>query len=95
MNLLGAKSLDLSFQVNNFKTMCSEWEKYKRRLNFLSIQHVKKYVEHHLTVELKSLNLGSTNLPDDVFEPGETKPKPPLKAGRKRNAPNEVCRDDE
>lgn len=75
--------------------MCSEWEKYKRRLNFLSIQHVKKYVEHHLTVELKSLNLGSTNLPDDVFEPGETKPKPPLKAGRKRNAPNEVCRDDE
>lgn len=44
LDLLGAKSLDLTFQVNNFKAMCSEWEKYKRRLNFLSIQHVKKYV---------------------------------------------------
>ncbi|RYP43769.1 hypothetical protein DL768_009694 [Monosporascus sp. mg162] len=69
----GAKSLDLSFQVNTFKTMCSEWEKYKAELNFLSIQHVK-----------------NTNLPDDVFEPGETKPKPPLKKlDRKRNAPTE------
>ncbi|KAI0481049.1 Poly(A) polymerase [Xylariaceae sp. FL0804] len=37
----GAKSLDLSFQVNNFKLMCYDWDKYKPELNYLSIQHVK------------------------------------------------------
>lgn len=40
--LLGAKTLDLSYQVNAFKQMCSEWDKYSSELNFLSIQHVKK-----------------------------------------------------
>ncbi|CAJ2506836.1 Uu.00g080220.m01.CDS01 [Anthostomella pinea] len=78
----GSKSLDLSFQVNNFKQMCTEWERFDKKLNFLSIQHVK-----------------NINLPDDVFEPGETKPSRPLRkaapngsmAGgqRKRNAPTE------
>ncbi|KAF3060021.1 Poly(A) polymerase pla1 [Daldinia childiae] len=56
----GAKSLDLSFQVNTFKDLCSQWEKYEPSLNYLSIQHVK-----------------NTNLPDDVFEPGEVKPARP------------------
>ncbi|KAM0819247.1 putative Poly(A) polymerase central domain-containing protein [Seiridium cardinale] len=37
----GAKSLDLSFQVNEFKDLCFNWDKYKSELNFLSIQHVK------------------------------------------------------
>ncbi|KAI1184444.1 Poly(A) polymerase central domain-containing protein [Nemania serpens] len=37
----GAKTLDLSYQVNAFKQMCSEWDKYSSELNFLSIQHVK------------------------------------------------------
>ncbi|KXJ97723.1 Poly(A) polymerase central domain-domain-containing protein [Microdochium bolleyi] len=59
----GAKSLDLSWQVNNFKHLCCEWEKYKKTPGlFLSIQHVK-----------------NTNLPNDVFEAGETKPTRPLK----------------
>ncbi|KAI2612479.1 Poly(A) polymerase [Hypoxylon fragiforme] len=58
----GAKSLDLSYQVNMFKAMCSQWEKYDANLNYLSIQHVK-----------------NTNLPDDVFEPGEVKPMRPLR----------------
>lgn len=59
----GAKSLDLSWQVNNFKHMCCEWDKYKKTPGlFLSIQHVK-----------------NTNLPSDVFEAGETKPTRPLK----------------
>ncbi|KAI8966233.1 Poly(A) polymerase [Daldinia sp. FL1419] len=56
----GAKSLDLSYQVNTFKDMCSQWEKHEPSLNYLSIQHVK-----------------NTNLPDDVFEPGEVKPTRP------------------
>ncbi|OTA95121.1 hypothetical protein M434DRAFT_69908 [Hypoxylon sp. CO27-5] len=72
----GAKSLDLSYQVNTFKNMCAQWEKYQSNLNFLSIQTVK-----------------NTNLPDDVFEPGEVKPTRPLKraAAMKRNASSEVC----
>ncbi|KAI2626707.1 Poly(A) polymerase [Hypoxylon sp. NC1633] len=37
----GAKSLDLSYQVNAFKAMCSQWDKYDAGLNYLSIQHVK------------------------------------------------------
>ncbi|KAI1489195.1 Poly(A) polymerase pla1 [Biscogniauxia mediterranea] len=66
----GAKTLDLSYQVNTFKTMCSEWDKYEADLNFLSIQHVK-----------------NTNLPDDVFEPGETKPTRPLRKAAMNGAP--------
>ncbi|KAI1412924.1 Poly(A) polymerase [Hypoxylon sp. FL1857] len=71
----GAKSLDLSFQVNAFKKTCAQWEKYQPNLNYLSIQTVK-----------------NTNLPDDVFEPGEVKPTRPLKraaAAMKRNASSE------
>ncbi|KAI5863241.1 Poly(A) polymerase [Durotheca rogersii] len=56
----GAKSLDLTSQVNAFKARCSEWDKFDSNLNYLSIQHVK-----------------NTNLPDDVFEPGEVKPTRP------------------
>ncbi|KAI1374682.1 Poly(A) polymerase [Hypoxylon crocopeplum] len=80
----GARSLDLSYQVNAFKAMCSQWEKYEASLNYLSIQHVK-----------------NTNLPDDVFEPGEVKPTRPLRkvaangtpapvGQKKRNASSEV-----
>ncbi|KAH9898839.1 Poly(A) polymerase [Xylariomycetidae sp. FL2044] len=80
----GAKSLDLSNQVNMFKGMCMEWDKFEKQLKdvcFLGVQNVK-----------------NTNLPDDVFEPGEVKPKRPLRkivangnpAGqRKRTAPSE------
>ncbi|KAK8034776.1 Poly(A) polymerase pla1 [Apiospora rasikravindrae] len=83
-NLTGAKSLDLSYQVNEFKDTCFGWDKYKdkplSKLSSLSVQHVK-----------------SINLPDDVFEPGEVKPtRQPKKPGalangaqRKRPAPND------
>ncbi|ORY69909.1 Poly(A) polymerase pla1 [Pseudomassariella vexata] len=37
----GAKSLDLSFQVNEYKDLCHAWDKYDSKLNFLSVQHVK------------------------------------------------------
>ncbi len=51
-------------------------------------------------------NIYSTNLPDDVFEPGEVKPMRPLRkvaangnttaalGPKKRNASSEVCRDE-
>ncbi|OHF00585.1 hypothetical protein CORC01_04124 [Colletotrichum orchidophilum] len=58
----GAKSLDLSYQVENFKSLCTTWEKYDSNLNSLNVQHVRSF-----------------NLPDDVFEPNETKPQKPQK----------------
>ena len=67
----GAKSLDLSREVNDWKAMCLSNELYQEGLMFLSIQHIK-----------------NTTLPDDVFEPGETKPRP-IKKGLKRVAPEE------
>ncbi|KAK4044728.1 Poly(A) polymerase central domain-containing protein [Parachaetomium inaequale] len=67
----GAKSLDLSREVNDWKAMCTSNELYEEGLMFLSIQHVK-----------------NTTLPDDVFEPGETKPRP-VKKGLKRVASEE------
>jgi len=59
----GAKSLDLSREVNDWKAMCTNNELYKEGSMFLSIQHVK-----------------NTALPDDVFEPGETRPRPAKKS---------------
>lgn len=38
----GAKSLDLTFQVNEFKDLVTGWDKYDKNLNCLSIQHVRK-----------------------------------------------------
>ncbi|ERS99884.1 hypothetical protein HMPREF1624_03251 [Sporothrix schenckii ATCC 58251] len=71
----GAKALDLSFQVEEFKELCFAWDKYKEKLNktcTLSIQHVRNF-----------------GLPDDVFEAGEVKPvkavRPP-RPGARRNA---------
>ncbi|KAH7354069.1 Poly(A) polymerase pla1 [Plectosphaerella cucumerina] len=39
----GAKSLDLSYQVDNFKQLCTQWDKYEASLNHLSIQHVRNF----------------------------------------------------
>ncbi|GKT87989.1 poly(A) polymerase Pla1 [Colletotrichum tofieldiae] len=38
----GAKSLDLSYQVENFKSLCTTWEKYEPALNCLAVQHVRR-----------------------------------------------------
>lgn len=38
----GAKSLDLTFQVNEFKALVLDWDKYEPTLNSVSIQHVRK-----------------------------------------------------
>ncbi|PQE13180.1 Poly(A) polymerase protein [Rutstroemia sp. NJR-2017a BBW] len=37
----GAKSLDLSWQVEEFKKMCMNWEKYDADLNALSVIHTR------------------------------------------------------
>ncbi|KAI3337628.1 Poly(A) polymerase [Xylariaceae sp. AK1471] len=82
----GAKSLDLSYQVNSFKQMCSEWEKYNAELNFLSIQHVK------------NVNLPDDVFEPGEIKPTRPLKKPAANgtaaaaaaaAQRKRNAPTE------
>ena len=65
----GARTLDLSREVNDWKAMCTSNELYDANTMFLTIQHVK-----------------NTALPDDVFEPGEVKPQPPVKKSLKRVA---------
>ncbi|PHH73921.1 hypothetical protein CDD82_5194 [Ophiocordyceps australis] len=56
-----AKALDLSYQVDEFKSLCTQWKKYQDDLEPLvsiGIQHVR-----------------NINLPDDVFDEGEKKPQ--------------------
>ncbi|KAK7417416.1 polynucleotide adenylyltransferase [Neonectria magnoliae] len=56
-----AKSLDLSYQVDEFKTLCTQWQRYKDDLKdvvTIGVQHVRNF-----------------NLPDDVFDAGEKKPQ--------------------
>ncbi|CAK7273696.1 polynucleotide adenylyltransferase [Sporothrix epigloea] len=76
----GAKSLDLSYQVDEFKELCFAWDKYKEKLSKtckLSIQHVRNF-----------------GLPDDIFEAGEVKPtkaaRVPRNGGR-RNPPGNTA----
>ncbi|KAI5460068.1 Poly(A) polymerase central domain-containing protein [Mariannaea sp. PMI_226] len=58
---IGAKSLDLSYEVDEFKSLCTQWQKYKDDLKdsvSIGVQHVRNF-----------------NLPDDVFEANEKKPQ--------------------
>ncbi|GAP89994.1 putative poly polymerase [Rosellinia necatrix] len=78
----GAKSLDLSYQVNAFKQMCSEWEKYSAELNCLSVQHVR------------NLNLPDDVFEPGEAKPTRPLKKPATNGTapvpqRKRNAPTE------
>lgn len=70
----GAKSLDLSHEVQEFKDQRRTWDKNGTfdKTCTLSIQHVR-----------------NIHLPDDVFEPGEVKPAKPVRAARagRRNPP--------
>jgi poly(A) polymerase len=38
----GAKSLDLSWQVEEFKRICTSWDKYNQELNALNVMHTRK-----------------------------------------------------
>jgi poly(A) polymerase Pap1 len=41
----GAKSLDLSFEVDKFKGRCMQWDKYDQDLMALNVVHTKKCVD--------------------------------------------------
>jgi hypothetical protein len=73
----------------------------QRQFEFLECSAREEVGIPHLDSKL-SAELGSINLPDDVFEPGEVKPTRPLKKpgtngvplqkNMKRPAPSDVCR---
>lgn len=66
----GAKSLDLSWQVDEFKRLCTTLsDKYNPEINALAVAHVKNY-----------------DLPDDVFGEGEVKPARPQKKVKTNSA---------
>ncbi|GAB0136329.1 hypothetical protein EsDP_00004633 [Epichloe bromicola] len=68
-------SLDLSYQVDEFKALCTQWQKYQEELKPLvsiGVQHVRNF-----------------NLPDDVFDTGETKPHKKSNKPKKREAPED------
>lgn len=74
----GAKSLDLSYQVDEFKVLCTTWQKYQDELKPLvsiGVQHVRNF-----------------NLPDDVFGADEKKPQKKSSKGAngKKRGPAEV-----
>lgn len=105
----GAKQLDLSFEVNDFKGILYGWDKWESELQHccgISVQHVRKYVQTNQDKDSTRFSCELTggccswNLPDDVFDPGEVKPAKPNKKkagqapnGVKRKAPTQVCSD--
>ncbi|KAI1847801.1 hypothetical protein JX265_009229 [Neoarthrinium moseri] len=74
----GAKSLDLSYQVNEFKDLCHGWDKYKADLNFLSVQHVR------------NINLPEDVFEPGEVKPTRPLKKPSAPNGTKRPAPSDV-----
>jgi hypothetical protein len=42
LTVLGAKSLDLSYQVDDFKRVCFGWDKHDKELNALHIGNTRK-----------------------------------------------------
>jgi poly(A) polymerase len=55
----GAKSLDLSYQVNDFKKRCTEWEKYNEHLNALNVAHTRKQVGPSVSQDVPPSNSAS------------------------------------
>ncbi|KAG5978904.1 hypothetical protein E4U55_005781 [Claviceps digitariae] len=71
----GAKSLDLSYQVDEFKALCTQWKKYQEELKPLvsiGVQHVRNF-----------------DLPDDLFDTGEKKPQKKSNKNKRREAPED------
>jgi len=68
-----AKSLDISWPVAEFKRQCTEWAQYNENLNSIRCVHLRKYV-YILVSRGIELTSDSYNLPEDVFEAGETRP---------------------
>lgn len=47
LNLVGAKQLDITYPVADFKRQCQDWQQYNSELNSIRIVHTRKYVYLH------------------------------------------------
>jgi poly(A) polymerase len=65
----GAKSLDISYPVSQFKSYITDSDLYDEKLMSVKVVHTRY-----------------TSLPDDVFLPGETRPKKSSKDKKKKDA---------
>lgn len=74
----GGKSLDISKDTSDFRSICTSWASYKEGINDVKIYHVRKCVRQTELMAFE-LTINSYDLPDDVFQPGETKPARPKK----------------
>lgn len=59
LTILGAKSLDLAWCVDEFKRICRGWDKYNEELNTLSVIHTRKYVSPFLIGIVRMANFDS------------------------------------
>ncbi|KAF2124756.1 Poly(A) polymerase [Dothidotthia symphoricarpi CBS 119687] len=71
----GAKSLDISYPVSDFKRTVMTSDMYNED-----------------TMSVKVVHTRNTQLPDDVFVPGETRPKKPTKEKKKKDTSKGVKR---
>ncbi|KAK8435717.1 poly(A) polymerase Pap [Phyllosticta citricarpa] len=69
----GAKSLDITYAVAEFKRQCQEWASYDANLHSIRIVTTRNY-----------------DLPEDCFEPGETRPTKAKKAKSKKRSHREA-----
>lgn len=57
LTILGAKSLDLAWCVDEFKRVCRSWEKYNEELNTLSVVNTRKFVLPFMNYMVRSADL--------------------------------------
>lgn len=72
----GAKSLDITWPIAEFRRLCTEWPQYNEDLNSIRVVHTRRSVNafHAKAERCMSLTCLSWQLPADVFEPGEVRP---------------------
>lgn len=68
------KKLDITWAAQEFTEKCNEWPSYDAAQMTVSIKHLRKY-ETPIRVDQEKLTRSTSfDLPDQVFEAGETKP---------------------
>ena len=70
-----------------FRSTCTSWQQYQPGVNDLTITHVRKYalfLTESVFLWRRWLTRYSYDLPDDVFQAGETKPSRPKKKVTKK-----------
>jgi poly(A) polymerase len=70
----GAKQLDISFPVSDFKRLVTSGPNYDEVKNAVRVVHTRKYVRSLLHAACTRLTIISYDLPTDLFDEGEVRP---------------------